>query len=582
MGLMAELRNSLENPATPLSYPAEWLIDAFNGGRSDSGIRVSEMVALQVSTVYACVNLISGAVGALDLQIYERLLDHEKRIGKRVAYDHDLFELLAHAPNSEMTSITLRRTLQCHTLLWGNFYAELQRDEGNRIVGIWPRNPTRCKPCRLTQPTTVQGEKLDRGDMVYKTTEGQHEVNLDPQQALPQSEAERAILKENMLHVPGLSIDGRLGQSVIYLARNAVGLSLATERFGGKFFGNGALGYGMFEIPHTMKPEDREKFRQSAREAFGGENQQSPMVLEGGTKFTPTSTKPNEGQFIETRKYQKSDICSLFGVPPHMVGDTDKTNRANTEQIGLEFVTFTLRPWLKAWQQELKRKVFPQPATGRSAARYFFAMFDTRPLTMPAADSRRQFYASGKQWGYLSTNMILEMEDINPVEDPSADAFWMPINMQDMATAFTEPAQGPGPADPDAEDDAEPDKLGQRFVRAYFRMFRDAFGRMVVRSKVDSGVFRRAFLPVLLSIGEELQRLAAEDLEIESQGLLIEEGRFLDDYLESMRSRVGEWQAANGHGEQVAERELKRAVKAISVEIYRSLATLRAKTLVEA
>jgi len=266
-----------------------------------------------------------------------------------------------------------------------------------------------------------------------------------------------------------------------------------------------------------------------------------------------------------------------------------------------------MRPWLRAWEQELKRKVLPTPAIGRSASRYFLASFDTRPLTMPDAESRRAFYSSGKQWGYLNTNMILAMEGLNPVEEPWADTFWIPINMQNAAQAYNEPAQGPGPADPNAA--GQDDKVGDRFVRIFSRLFRDAFGRVLTRGKADPVVFRRAFLPVFCSIGEELTGLAGEQLvprcsvcqgrgkdpadrrvkcrecrgsglqEFEREGL--EESRFLADYIAGMTSRFPEWQSANGNTEQVCEHELRRAVRAIAIEVYRSMATARAKRLTE-
>jgi HK97 family phage portal protein len=582
MGLLRQFRSSLENPSTPLSYPAEWLLDIFNGGRTDSGIRVSEMTALQVSTVFACVQLISGAIGALDLNVYERLtVGTAKRLGKRLAFDHDLFDLLQSEPNDEMTSFSFRKTLQAHALLWGNCYAEIQRDGANRIVALWPRNPARIRPYRLTDALTINGETVPRGGLVYKTSEGTQTASVDPTAPPYNDGPERTILKEDMLHIPGLALDGRVGQSVIQLARQVVGLALATEKFGSKFFGNGARPYGVYSHPASLKAPALENLKRSLQEAYGGENAQRPMILEEGMSWKETSTKPNEGQFLETRQFQKSEICSVFLVPPHMIGDTEKTNRANTEEIGIEFVTFTLSPHTKAWQQELRRKLFPQ--VGRSANK-FFAMFDTRPLTMPDAESRRNFYASGKQWGYLNTNMIAEMEHFNPVDHPSAEAFWMPINMQNMEQAFDEPAQGPGPANPAPAakgKDAEPDKLGKRYIRAYSKLFRDAFGRIVSRSWADSDAFSRAFRPVLETLGEDLYRLAADELGTEGESGLAE-SRFLADYIEAMRLRFPEWKSANGDSEKLAERELARAVKAISIEVYRIAGTQRAKSLVEA
>lgn len=577
MGLVSEFRTSLENPQTPLSYPAEWLLDIFNGGRTDSGIRVSELTALQVTTVFACVQLISGAMGFLDLHVYERTINQDGRAARRIAYEHELFDMLEHEPNPEMSSFTLRKTAQAHALLWGNLYIEIQRDHSGHVVALWPRNPARIRAYRATAKrlvTTSDGIKtvVPTGGMVYLTTEGMETASVDPESADHANEGpERAIVPDDIIHVPGLSLDGRVGQSVIQLARQAVGLALATEKFGAKFFGNGARPLGVLEYGGTMTPEAREVLKRSWSESQGGENAQKPAVLEGGLKWTETSTKPNEGQFRETREFQVTEVCRIFGVPPHMIGETQKQNRANTEQIGLEFVTFTLNPHLKAWQQEIKRKLFPRPATGRSANRHFSAMFDTRPLTMPDAESLRNFCASGKQWGYLSTNMILEILRMNPIDDPSADALWMPINMQDMAKAFQEPAQGPGPAV------GEGGKVAKRLALAYSRMFRDAFGRVCARAESDPAVFRRAFLPIFFSIGEELDQLASVEMSTEPDAQELEGSRFLSDYIAGMTRRFSEWKSANGNATEVAERELARAIRAIAIEVYRSVATRVAK-----
>jgi len=579
-----ERRSSLENPQTPLSFPAEWLMDIFNGGRTDSGVRVSELTALQVSTCFACVNLIGSTIGALDLNVYEHIQAKDNRRGKRMAFEHDLFDLLHDEPNPEMTSFTFRKTLQAHALLWGNGYGEIQRDNGNRVVNVWPRNPNRCRPHRITQAMTINGERLERGSLVYRTTEGIEEQtptfeNHDGE--VP----ERTILIEDMLHMPGLSLDGRLGQATVTVTRAVFGMALAMEKFGGKLFANGIRMSGIFSHPAALKDKARENLKQSLAEAYGGENVHRPMVLEEGLKFEPTSMKPEEAQFLGSRAYQRDEICAIFGVPPHMIGVTEKQNRANTEQVALEFLNFCLKPWIVCWQQEAKRKLFSK--NGRSAGK-FFVMFDTRPLTMPDAASRQGFYNAGKQWGWLCTNDIHEMEHLNPVDDPSADGYWMPINMQDMARAYAEPAQGPGPADGNQggkqpDKNTEPDKVGKRFVRAYSRLFNDAFGRISTRADADPAAFRRAFLPVLGTIAEQLWIMAADtfgsDEEYNSQ-----DSRFLTDYIEGIRNRSSQWKSpedivkyGGGSIGTIAERELNRAVRAIGIEIYSTVGIARAK-----
>jgi HK97 family phage portal protein len=560
-----ELRSSLENPSTPLSYPAEWLLDMWNGGATDAGIRVSELTALQVTTCFACVNLISNSIGGMDCNVYELMLDAKKHAGKRVAFEHALYDLLHDEPNPEMTAFTFFKTLQVHALLWGNCYAEIQRDKGNRVVALWPRNPAKSRPYRLKS-----------GLLVYRSSEGMEE--LTPETGAEKNEGpERTILAEDMIHIPGLSLDGRVGSSVIWLTRQAFGVALASEKFGSKLFANGARPGGILSHPGTLKPLARETLKNSWQAAQGGENVFKTAVLEEGIKWTDNSIKPNEGQFLETRQFQKTEICSIFAVPPHMVGDTEKSNRANTEQLGIEFVTFSLSPWLKSWQAEMKRKLFS--SVGRSAGK-FFPKFDTRPLTMADAASRKDFYMTGKQWGFLSTNNILELEHMNPSEQPGADLLWIPINMTIMSDAPT-PEPGVDPAASAAE--PEPDKLGKRYVRAYWRLFRDAFGRLSNRETIDSRSVNAAFMPLFLSVGEQLETLAGDQFGVDLAENSISDSRFLRDYCDAIVQRASSWKGmASSAQDETALRELSRAVRAISIEVYRSLATAKAKAQTEA
>lgn len=587
MGLISEYRTSLENPQTPLSFPAEWLLDIFNGGRTDSGIRVSELIALQVSTIYACVEIKSGALGSLDLKIFEKIVNEDGRVKRRIAHEHDFWDLLEFEPNDEMSSFTMRKTVQAHRMLWGNGYIELQRDGGDRLLALWPRNPARTKLRRASEKMLIRGELIKPGQLFYATTEGFEMSPMDVEEAQNEGHGtERPILPADMLHLPGLSLDGRVGQDVIQLARNAVGLALATEKFGGKFFGNGAIGFGVFEMPGTLAPEDLAQWKREYSEAWGGENVNRPLILDAGVKYTPTSTKPNEGQFIETREHQISEICRFMGnVPPHMVGVTEKTSRANTEQIGQEFVTFSLSPDLKCWVQEIKRKMFPRPPVGRSAGRNFGVFFDTRPLTMPAATDLRAFIQAMIQWGVMEPNDAREWMNMNPLECEGADSTWMQINMAPVDQLFATPAL-PGASDGgdnDAANEGDAGKRSQlliaRMVRAYSRLFRDAFGRIAVRSTVDLKAFRQVFAPVLVSIGEELGKHAAEMFGADPSPDALENSRFLAGYLETMlhRSRNESWASANGNADSIARRELLRAVKALAVEAWRNAATAAAK-----
>lgn len=588
MGLISEFRTSLENPSTPLSFPAEWLLDIFNGGRTDSGIRVSELIALQVTTVFACVELKAGAIASLDWNIFEKLLNSDGRKARRIAHDHDYWDLLHDEPNDEMSSFTMRKTVQAHRMLWGNGYIELQRDGGNRIVALWPRNPAKTKLRRAAEKMLINGELIRPGELFYATTEGFEMSLVNVEEAMNEGHnTERPILPADMIHLPGLALDGRIGQSVVELARNAIGLALATEKFGGKFFGNGALGYGVFKLPGTLTPEDFEDFKKEVNEAWGGENMQRPLILEGGIEYAATSTKPNEGQFIESRNFQISEICRAMGnVPPHMVGVTEKTSRANVEQIGQEFLTFSLRPDLTVWSQETRRKMFPHATVGRNAGRKFGVFFDTWPIVTPAANDLRTFIQAMIQWGVWAPNDARERLNDNPLDEPGADSTWMQINMAPVDQLYQNPAlpsaEGEGDNNEGAGENPQKQRqaaLVDRLATRYRRLFRDAFGRLASRSKIDRAGFVRIFQPVLITIAEELERQATQLVGRSAEFPLNEGSTFLSGYLETMQHRATNdaWATANGNADAIADRELKRAIRAIAVEAYRNAATAAAK-----
>src|SRR5579875_2137797 len=290
-----EKRSSLENPATPLSFPAEWLLDIWNGGRTDSGIRVSEMTALQASVVYACVDLISAVVGSLPLNTYERIIvasGNHKRHAKSLAVDHPAFDLLKYSPNSEMSANTFKRTLQVHMLLWGNAYAELERDENGDVIALWPRNPAR-----------VAVRRMPSGEMVYDVYDSM-DVSPADYAGDVKGTSRKTVYVHNMLHIPGLSLDGRVGQDVVWLARNAIGLALATEKYASKYFANGAAPLGYLKYPSVLKREDEEILKRAWQEAYGGENRHRTAVLQNGIEYVKIGSNSSEAQMIDARKQQ--------------------------------------------------------------------------------------------------------------------------------------------------------------------------------------------------------------------------------------------------------------------------------------
>ncbi len=356
-------------------------------GNSTSGKRVNERSAMQMTAVYSCVRILSEAIASLPLNVYR----YNKDGGKEKAYDHPLFRLLHDEPNPEMTSFIFRETLMTHLLLWGNAYAQIIRNGKGEVVALYPLMPDRM---------TV--DRDEKGQLYYKYTKSNDDA--------PTMEGTTVYLDpSDVLHVPGLGFDGLVGYSPIAMAKNAIGLAIAAEEYGSKFYANGAAPSGVLEHPGTLK--DPAKVRDSWNAAFGGSsNSHKVAVLEEGLKYTPISISPNEAQFLETRKFQINEIARIFRVPPHMVGDLEKSSFSNIEQQSLEFVKYTLDPWVIRWEQSLYRALL----SNEEKKDYFFKL-NVEGLLRGDYASRMNGYATARQNGWMSANDIRQLEDLDRI-----------------------------------------------------------------------------------------------------------------------------------------------------------------------
>ena len=435
----SEFRSSLESTQTPLSYPAEWLLDIFNGGRTDSGIRVSEMTAFQCVTFLAGVDLISSKISSFPFHVQGRSFSPTGRAIHRIAYEHDYYDMLHVEPNPEMSRQTFFRAYLCHCLAWSNGYAEIQRDAGNNPVALWPRNPAKTRPRRTTVDVRLEPAPwrpfpvfLPAGTMCFGTTDGLD--SQDSSELAAKNAPDRIIPMEDMLHVPGISFDGRLGQSTVYLARQTIGLALATEKFGSQYFRNYARPGGLLKLPMSLSPEAKEQAKRSWMEAQGGENSNRIAVMPPGFEWTQMTNNPQEAQSTETQAFIRTQIGALLHMPTRLLGDSSKSSRASTEQENQELLDLTFSPWINAITLEWKRKLFPNKGVGRTPKNRFFVSFDVSGMIRGDAASREKFNASGKQWGYLNTNDVRALEGLNPIDEPWAEEYWIPVNMTLVTT----------------------------------------------------------------------------------------------------------------------------------------------------
>ena len=356
-------------------------------GGSTSGKPVTERSAMQMTAVYSCVRILAEAVAGLPLHLYR----YKDGGGKEKATDHSLYHLLHDEPNPEMSSFVFRETLMTHLLLWGNAYAQIIRNGKNEIIALYP-----------LMPNKMSVDRDENGRLYYTYYRGSDE-------ALKSKDFAVRLEQSDVLHIPGLGFDGLVGYSPIAMAKNAIGMAIACEEYGAKFFANGAAPSGVLEHPGTIK--DPARLRDSWTSTFGGSsNAHKVAVLEEGMKYTPISISPEQAQFLETRKFQINEIARIFRVPPHMVGDLEKSSFSNIEQQSLEFVKYTLDPWVSRWEQAMVRSLL-----SAEEKKKYFIKFNMDGLLRGDYQSRMNGYAIGRQNGWMSANDIRELENLDRI-----------------------------------------------------------------------------------------------------------------------------------------------------------------------
>ncbi len=409
MGIFARLEKR-----SSLATPEKWLVDWFAGGRSEtnSGPVVTVSTAMQMTAVYSCIDILSRTVGSLPLYLYRRL----KEGGKELVRKHPLFALMRRQPNPEMTAMRYRSTLQGHLASWGNCYSYIDWAGNGYPKALWPIRPDRVDVTRVS------------GELVYRYYPGSDDKKVVEGFVIP---------RDSMLHIPGFGFDGVIGYSPLSLAREAVGLGLATEEFGARFFGSGTHPSGILEHKNPIK--DMGAFRKATNEVYEGLGRSHRlMLLEEGMTFTPISINPQDSQFLETRKFQISEIARLYHVPPHMLADVEKSTSWGTgiEEQNIGFITHTMRPWFVLWEEELGRVLLLDGEKDD----YFFE-FDMMALLRGDSQKRWAAYIMGKRNGILNADEIRSWENLNPIPGGLGQEYVVEKNMQSLSDLGTEPTQ---------------------------------------------------------------------------------------------------------------------------------------------
>lgn len=400
MGLSTALerRASPENPSTNLARPAEWLFEALGGEKTPSGVAVNEEKSLRNSAVLACNRVLSETLASLPLPVYRRDGSSRER-----ATDHPAYQLLHDRPNPELSSYHFREILQMHLGMWGNAYAEKELSGGGELMNLWPLTPSRVTPRRES------GAKL-------------YDVDLP-------DGSEITLPAGKVLHIPGLGYDGLKGFSPIAMARRAVALGLAAEEHGSRFYGQGATVAGTLEHPDTLTEKAQQRLRRSMESTYSGlSNAHRVMILEEGMQYNAIGIPPEQAQFLQTRKFQATEIARIYRVPPHMIADTDRPFQSNVEQMSLQFVKFTMAPWLQRWEQVLNWEVFT--ASERAD---LFAEFLVDGLLRGDSQARGELYRALFGVAGIAPNEIARRENLPEVE--GGDERFVPLNMVPLSQA---------------------------------------------------------------------------------------------------------------------------------------------------
>lgn len=400
-------RASIEDPATPLT--ASTLVDWIGGGgKNASGKTVTPSNSLGMPAVWRAVNLIAGTVASLPLHPYRRGEDGAPDVvtsGQAAA--------LLSKPHPDLTPFELWETVLAHQLLWGNAYLWIGRNQLGQITELWPLHPARVKAGRTSDHL---GKKIYAVDGGY-----------------------RPFDDDTILHLPAFGYDGICGVSPITIARQGIGLALAAEEYGARLFGSGSLASGILQTDQRLTQEQADALsaRWKAKQS-GLTSAHQTVILDSGAKFEQLTIPPQDAQFLESRRFQISEIARMFGVPPHMLMDTEKSTSWGTgiEQQGIGFVVYTLRPWLTRLEQRISRLLTPQP---------IYAHYSVEGLLRGDSAQRASFYTSMWNLGALSTNEIRQLEERGPVD--GGDLRYRPLAMGELGV-FDSTAQTEGvPAD---------------------------------------------------------------------------------------------------------------------------------------
>lgn len=532
-----EKRDGLETQGIGLSnLGAIWSF--LDGGNrfNESDEVVNDATALSIATVYTCCRVLSDGISSLPCKVYK-----QTATGKMEDIDAPLSHLLQIEANPETSAYSFFETLTTHLMLRGNAYAEIQRSAAGDPVGLWNLDPRKTEPVRLGV----------NGDLAYKTWDG-----MGPGQT-------RVIEAKDMLHVVLFSWDGIQGVSPVAMLAQTLGLAIGQGKFSARLLKNNAVPAVALTTDSKVKPEDKQKMRADWEMQQLGGNQGRIAILDAGLAIERLGLSAEDSELLASRSFSRSEIAAAFRVPASMVGDLTRLSNSNHEQQSLSFVQDSLTPILKRIEIEFRRKLLPPAPNGKPNTS--FIMFDLRERLRGDFASTMAGYATGKQWGFYSTNDVRRELGENPI-GPVGDVYWTPVNMQNSELLLdTESIQDqPVGTAPVIADDAA------RSSAQYVRLYRDAVGRLAARTpdKRDLSTVTQIFEPLVFSIAES--KIEAIKQHTRANDWTYEPTKAITDYLKKLTERSATWRTEEL--DSISAQELLRVTKTLSLTAHRSVA----------
>lgn len=379
-----------------------------HGEKTTAKIIVNEEKALSIGAYFSCIKVIAETMAQMDLEVVEK-------VGKatRANTSHPNYWLLHAEPSPNYNRFEWVQAMVMWACSWGNGYSEIVRDRFANAVEF-----------RLLEEYCVTPKMTERGKLYYEYQD--HKGNT------------RIILAENMIHLKNIGTNGLVGMSTAQVQREALANGLAKQQHEGAFYANGAKASGVLMTPGTMGPKETKNLKESFnKETEGARNRFKTIILEEGVKYQQLTIPQNDAQFLESKKFDRSEVCGWFRVPPHKIGDLEKANYSNIEQQDRSFAKDVAVPWSTRFQQELDRKIFFEAERGK-----FMSRFNLDDLIKGDIKTRYEVYAQGVQWGILRPTEPREQEGWEMEGTESINKFFMNSTMQPVETlGQTEPKQ---------------------------------------------------------------------------------------------------------------------------------------------